>query len=312
MQETKDLAKKWLSFSTSFQTLLQKKKTQESLKRLSESMEKFPFLYDPHINNSNTFLYSKTGWDSSNVTNWLRKMMSGNLHNNSYVDTNEVQDHMKNAMKEMNSWSPDNLERSKLHELISMMIEKQNRSSGMVETLRIIDYVARGWQSVLEPMKLDLFYGFKNESLLMQYIHNRTHSAEQQKPLLSAVLFDNINKDGSLPNHIVYRIRMDSRGFFSTQSVRSRYWTSGPRSGNAKYYYNGFVFIQDQLERAMIDLLTKKNLTNPGLYVQQMPYPCFLSDKYVVSLCHISYPVCRVMDSSFLQVFRYSLIKLIL
>ena len=93
-----------------------------------------------------------------------------------------------------------------------------------------------------------------------------------------AVLFDNIGKNGSLPRHVQYRIRMDGRLFPSTKKIRSRYWFPGYSSTSAYHLY-GFIWLQDQIERALIEVLTGKNVTNPGVYMQEMPYPCYLKDR---------------------------------
>lgn len=249
MQETKELAIKWLAVSKEFQELLQHKKTQTFLKQLLKSVNNFPLIYDPRV-----------------------KGIFGHL--------NETDEDLQSYVMKHNEtfWLNTNLVRQELRHAVALMITTNGKNK-MVETLGVIDYMAKGWQTVLEPMKLDLFYGFPNETMLMKFIENRTSNNQKQKPLLSAIVFDNINKDGSLPKHIFYRIRMDGRFFFSTQSVRSRYWYPGPMAGNLKYFYFGFAWMQDQLERAMIDMLTGKNITNPGLYIQQMPYPCYLADE---------------------------------
>lgn len=249
MQETKDLASQWLVVSKKFQKFLQGQKTQNSLKDLLLHINKFPFIYDPHVKNA---------FEHLNQTD---------IGIGQYVlDQNKT------------FWFNTKLVRANLRRVLTLMISN-NDTNEMVETMKVIDYLAKGWKTVLEPMKLNLFYGFPNETMLMKFIENRTSNDQRQKPLLSAILFDNMKDDGRLPKHIHYRIRMDGRFFFSTQSVRSRYWYPGPLSGNSKYFYYGFVWMQDQLERAMIDMLTGKNVTNPGLYVQQVPYPCYISDQ---------------------------------
>lgn len=250
MQETKELAMKWLSVSQEFQVVLEQEKTQSILRDLLKSVNDFPFIYDPHI--------------------------KGLLESYAEEDDGELSDYVRQHNKTF--WLNTNMARTELRHVIELMITR-NGSNQMLDTLQIIDYMARGWRTVLEPMKLNLFYGFPNETMLIKFIENRTSGDQRQKPLLSAIVFDNMRKDGRLPKHIFYRIRMDGRFFFSTQSVRSRYWYPGALVGNSKYFYYGFVWMQDQLERAMIDILTGRNITNPGVYVQEMPYPCYLKDE---------------------------------
>ena len=44
-----------------------------------------------------------------------------------------------------------------------------------------------------------------------------------------------------------------------------------------KRYVDGlFIFVQDIVERAMVDEIVGLKVASPGLYVQQMPYPCYV------------------------------------
>ena len=36
---------------------------------------------------------------------------------------------------------------------------------------------------------------------------------------------------------------------------------------------------QDVIERAIVDLQANRTVTEPGSYVHQMPYPCYMQDK---------------------------------
>jgi hypothetical protein len=289
MEDTKDLTKKWLQLSAQFEMFLVSNKTQTSLRQLLQHVNQFPFMYDPHVE------------DVTGRMNLLPKIIQKYLksYNVSILDdiidqhrnkqlSNVTQQDIFNYLEEHNKtgWLHVETVREHLKKGIEMMIMKKTGKQSttdhnieLIGELKKIDYMAKGWQMVLKPMKLDLFYGFPNETMMNRYIANRTDNGKPQKPLLSAIVFDNIEKDGKLPKHIQYRIRMDSRILFSTASVRSRYWVPGPLAGNAKYYYFGFAWMQDQLERAMIELLTGRNVTQPGIYIQEMPYPCFLKDK---------------------------------
>lgn len=41
--------------------------------------------------------------------------------------------------------------------------------------------------------------------------------------------------------------------------------------------WGGFVYLQDLLERAAVRVLTGTT-PHAGLYLQQMPYPCYVDD----------------------------------
>lgn len=44
-----------------------------------------------------------------------------------------------------------------------------------------------------------------------------------------------------------------------------------------RYIWGGFVYVQDLVERALARIMTGKEAMM-GIYVQQMPYPCFVDD----------------------------------
>lgn len=60
----------------------------------------------------------------------------------------------------------------------------------------------------------------------------------------------------------------------------SRFWDPGPGAdpfNDMRYVWGGFVYVQDLVERAVSCILTGVQQTT-GIYIQQMPYPCFVDD----------------------------------
>lgn len=65
-----------------------------------------------------------------------------------------------------------------------------------------------------------------------------------------------------------------------------RYWDPGPRADpfeDMRYVWGGFVYLQDVVEQAIIRVQTGTE-KKTGVYVQQMPYPCYVDDVYVCRL----------------------------
>ena len=64
----------------------------------------------------------------------------------------------------------------------------------------------------------------------------------------------------------------------------TRVWTPGPENSGWKkrYLFGMFIFIQDMVERAMAEELVGQRIPTPGVYLQQMPYPCYQKDRYYV------------------------------
>lgn len=62
-----------------------------------------------------------------------------------------------------------------------------------------------------------------------------------------------------------------------------RYWDPGPRADpmdDLRYVWGGFAYLQDIIEHAIIKTQTGKEWPL-GVYLQQMPYPCYVDDLLV-------------------------------
>lgn len=59
-----------------------------------------------------------------------------------------------------------------------------------------------------------------------------------------------------------------------------RYWDPGPRADpkdDLRYVWGGFAYLQDIIEHGIIKTQTGKEWPL-GVYLQQMPYPCYVDD----------------------------------
>lgn len=84
----------------------------------------------------------------------------------------------------------------------------------------------------------------------------------------------------ALPPVLNYTIRMSSRITQTTNRIRERIWTVGPHNSTSQsqIYSRAFIYIQDSIERAIIQLQTGKKLEEIAVQVQAMPYPCYNKD----------------------------------
>ncbi|XP_063057110.1 phospholipid-transporting ATPase ABCA1 [Engraulis encrasicolus] len=87
----------------------------------------------------------------------------------------------------------------------------------------------------------------------------------------------------ALPPHVSYKIRMDIDDVTRTNKIKDKFWDPGPAAepfSDMRYIWGGFVYVQDLVERALTRVMTGKEL-NMGVYLQQMPYPCFVDDVFL-------------------------------
>uniref|UniRef100_A0A8B9W0S0 ATP binding cassette subfamily A member 12 n=1 Tax=Anas zonorhyncha TaxID=75864 RepID=A0A8B9W0S0_9AVES len=92
----------------------------------------------------------------------------------------------------------------------------------------------------------------------------------------------------ALPPVLNYTIRMSSRITQTTNRIRERIWTVGPHNSTSQsqIYSRAFIYIQDSIERAIIQLQTGKKLEEIAVQVQGMPYPCYNKDMFLTSVTY--------------------------
>ncbi|XP_040416717.1 ATP-binding cassette sub-family A member 12 [Cygnus olor] len=92
----------------------------------------------------------------------------------------------------------------------------------------------------------------------------------------------------ALPPVLNYTIRMSSRITQTTNRIRERIWTVGPHNSTSQsqIYSRAFIYIQDSIERAIIQLQTGKKLEEIAVQVQAMPYPCYNKDMFLTSVTY--------------------------
>ncbi|XP_075758760.1 phospholipid-transporting ATPase ABCA7 isoform X2 [Pelodiscus sinensis] len=88
---------------------------------------------------------------------------------------------------------------------------------------------------------------------------------------------------GELPPHVRYKIRMDIDDVTRTNKIKDRLWDPGPAAdpfSDLRYVWGGFVYVQDLVEQAVTRVLSG-TARRTGIYLQQMPYPCYVDDVFL-------------------------------
>ncbi|XP_061566340.1 phospholipid-transporting ATPase ABCA1-like [Cololabis saira] len=103
----------------------------------------------------------------------------------------------------------------------------------------------------------------------------------------AAIVFNDLESNSSkIPPYVKYKIRMDIDDVELTNKLKSRSWSPGARDNpfnDLRYILGGFTYLQDMMDHAIIRLHTLK--TQPlGVFVQQMPYPCYVDDAFIQSI----------------------------
>uniref|UniRef100_A0A8C3XG17 ATP binding cassette subfamily A member 4 n=1 Tax=Cyanoderma ruficeps TaxID=181631 RepID=A0A8C3XG17_9PASS len=129
-----------------------------------------------------------------------------------------------------------------------------------------------------------------------QLTHQALYLLEENK-LWAAVVFPDLEPTTSnLPPHVTYKIRMDIDAVEKTNKIKDRYWDPGPRADpvdDLRYIWGGFAYLQDMIEHGIIKTQTSTEVPL-GIYLQQMPYPCFVDDVFLITL-NRAFPIFMVL-----------------
>ncbi|XP_030646875.1 ATP-binding cassette sub-family A member 2 [Chanos chanos] len=180
-------------------------------------------------------------------------------------------------------------------ELIHSLVEENftlPNTTTLLEQLDTIDNAACGWTHFMSKVSVDIFKGFPDEESIVNYTLNQAY--HDNVSVFASVIFQT-NKDGSLPPHVLYKIRQNSSFTEKTNEIRRAYWRPGPNTGGKFYFLYGFVWIQDMIERAIINTFVGHDVVEPGNYVQMFPYPCYTRDDFLFVIEHMM-PLCMVIS----------------
>ncbi|XP_028282913.1 retinal-specific ATP-binding cassette transporter-like [Parambassis ranga] len=147
----------------------------------------------------------------------------------------------------------------------------------------ITDQMIRMFNKYGECINLDKFVAHTDES---QMIHQALYLLEENKFWAGMVFMDMYPWTTSIPPHVKYKIRMDIDAVERTNKIKDRYWDPGPRADpmeDQRYIWGGFAYLQDMIEHGIIKLHTGNDWPL-GVYVQQMPYPCYVDDLFMITL----------------------------
>ncbi|XP_049567114.1 ATP-binding cassette sub-family A member 2 isoform X3 [Orcinus orca] len=231
-----------------------------------------------------------------NVTHYAQVWLNISAEIRSYLEQGRLQQHLR--------WLQQYVAELRLHpEALSLSPEElppalrqDNFSlpngSVLLQQLDTIDNAACGWIQFMSKVSVDIFKGFPDEESIVNYTLNQAY--QDNVTVFASVIFQT-RKDGSLPPHVHYKIRQNSSFTEKTNEIRRAYWRPGPNTGGRFYFLYGFVWIQDMMERAIIDTFVGHDVVEPGNYVQMFPYPCYTRDDFLFVIEHMM-PLCMVIS----------------
>ncbi|XP_071308256.1 phospholipid-transporting ATPase ABCA7 isoform X2 [Agelaius tricolor] len=144
-----------------------------------------------------------------------------------------------------------------------------------------VDAVLSTLSQFMECVCLDKIEAVATEE---QLVARALELLEEQQFWAAVVFQPPINATApGLPPHVRYKIRMDIDDVTRTNKIKDRFWDPGPAAdpfSDLRYVWGGFVYIQDLVEQAVVRVHTGA-APRTGVYVQQMPYPCYVDDVFL-------------------------------
>ncbi|XP_068012331.1 phospholipid-transporting ATPase ABCA7 isoform X1 [Melanerpes formicivorus] len=144
-----------------------------------------------------------------------------------------------------------------------------------------VDAVLSTLSQFMECVCLDKIEAVATEE---QLVARALELLEEQQFWAAVVFQPPVNATApTLPPHVRYKIRMDIDDVTRTNKIKDRFWDPGPAAdpfSDLRYVWGGFVYLQDLVEQAVVQVQAGA-APRTGVYIQQMPYPCYVDDVFL-------------------------------
>uniref|UniRef100_A0A8C9YEQ3 ATP binding cassette subfamily A member 12 n=1 Tax=Sander lucioperca TaxID=283035 RepID=A0A8C9YEQ3_SANLU len=138
-------------------------------------------------------------------------------------------------------------------------------------------------------IKFDRYRGYDSADEL----NTAAQDLAKNRDLYASVIFklpkDENSSTSSLPPKVSYTIRMHMDNVMRTDRVRDPYFVKENHiSGGQRMRYNrGFIYLQENIDRAIIETQTGQRVTEPAVQLQPFPYPCHPRDEYLEAISFV-------------------------
>uniref|UniRef100_A0A8D3C3Q5 P-type phospholipid transporter n=1 Tax=Scophthalmus maximus TaxID=52904 RepID=A0A8D3C3Q5_SCOMX len=132
----------------------------------------------------------------------------------------------------------------------------------------------------MECVNLDKLEPVSSEERLV----NESMVLLEDRKFWAGIVFPDVPPNATeLPAKLNYKIRMDIDNVERTNKIKDAYWDPGPRADpfeDMRYIWGGFSYLQDVIEQGIVRAVTGTK-EKTGVYIQQMPYPCYVDDIFL-------------------------------
>ncbi|KAM3607617.1 uncharacterized protein V6R79_010758 [Siganus canaliculatus] len=171
------------------------------------------------------------------------------------------------------------------------------------DVLKQIDTLSTLMVDLSSCIKFDRYRGYDSEDELNAV----AQELAKNRDLYASVIFklsDNndpsrkhqTRSSSSLPPKVSYTIRMHMDNVMRTDRVRNPYFVKDNNilASHTMRYNRGFIYLQESIDRAIIETQTGHRVTEPAVQLQPFPYPCHPRDEYLEAISFV-FPLMLMM-----------------
>uniref|UniRef100_A0A4W6EYE1 ATP binding cassette subfamily A member 12 n=1 Tax=Lates calcarifer TaxID=8187 RepID=A0A4W6EYE1_LATCA len=177
-----------------------------------------------------------------------------------------------------------------------MLLEKNKHVLDQITTLSTL------MVDLSSCIKFDRYRGFNSA----EQLNSEAQELAKNRDLYASVIFK-LPKDedssrkrqarsssaftatSSLPPKVSYTIRMHMDNVMRTDRVRDPYFVKDTHilARQTMRYNRGFIYLQENIDRAIIETQTGRKVTEPAVQLQPFPYPCHFRDEYLEAISFV-------------------------
>uniref|UniRef100_A0A7N6BT37 ABC transporter domain-containing protein n=1 Tax=Anabas testudineus TaxID=64144 RepID=A0A7N6BT37_ANATE len=170
-----------------------------------------------------------------------------------------------------------------LYANLTAMLEKNKHILNQITTLSTL------MVDLSSCIKFDRYRGFDSADEL----NTVAQELAKNRDLYASVIFK-LPKDQNSSNNrpASYTIRMHMDNVMRTDRVRDSYFVKDTHilARQTMRYNRGFIYLQETIDRAIIEAQIGQKVTEPAVQLQPFPYPCFQRDEFLQAISYV-FPV---------------------
>ncbi|XP_003445395.1 LOW QUALITY PROTEIN: ATP-binding cassette sub-family A member 12 [Oreochromis niloticus] len=172
---------------------------------------------------------------------------------------------------------------------MTLMLEKNKEIVDHINTLSTL------MVDISSCIKFDRYRGFDSADEL----NSAAQELAKNRDLYGSVIFK-LPKDAdssrnkreattSLPPEVSYTIRMHMDNVMRTDRARNRFFVKESYISSRKTmrYNRGFIYLQESIDRAIIETQTGQKAKETAVQLQPFPYPCYHRDEYLEAISFV-------------------------